>query len=151
MTALTILVTAAHVFAAAVWFGAMAYSVAVVQPRVERTLGADAEDMLVVLAAGARWKVLGVVAVLAASGVGLVVLATGRGPLWWAAVAVSAAALLAATAVFCLVSWRWWPARVFAVGDELPAHRRRFRAVAWAMLTLTGIATFAGVVAHVVR
>ncbi|MQA05886.1 MAG: hypothetical protein GEV07_25290 [Streptosporangiales bacterium] len=128
----------------------MAYSLAVVQPRVERTLGDDAEELLVVLGSGARWKVLGLIAVLAASGVALVFLTAQRSPVWWVAVAVSGVALLAAAGVFCVVSWRMWPARVFAVRDELPVHRRRFRLVAWTMLTLTGIATFAGVVAHVV-
>lgn len=150
MTLLTVAVAAAHVFAAAVWFGAMAYSLAVVQPRVQRMLGDDAEQLLVVLASGARWKVVGMVAVLAGTGVGLVFLEPGGSALWWAAVVVSAVALAAATCVFCLVSWRMWPARVFALPAELPVHRRRFRMVAWTMVCLTGAATLAGVVAHVV-
>ncbi|MQA79356.1 MAG: hypothetical protein GEV10_12910 [Streptosporangiales bacterium] len=151
MTFLTLVVTAAHVFAAAVWFGAMAYSLAVVQPRVERVLGGRAEELLVILGSGARWKVVGLIGVLAASGVGLVLLAPGDGALWWASVVASAVALVAATAVFCVVSWRMWPARVFALPGELPAHRRRFRLVAWTMLTLTGAATAFGVLAHVSR
>lgn len=150
MTALVAVVLAAHVLGAAVWFGAMAYSLAVVQPRVERALGDESEQLLVVLAAGARWKVAGLIGVLALTGAALALLPVHRSPVWWTAVAVSVLALLGAAAVFWRVSWRMWPARVFATTDELPAHRRRFRAVAWTMVTLTGIATVAGVVAHVV-
>ncbi|MBO0830127.1 MAG: hypothetical protein J2P24_20325 [Streptosporangiales bacterium] len=149
MTGLVAVVLAAHVLCAAVWFGAMAYSLAVVQPRVERVLGNQSEQLLVVLAAGARWKVAGLVGVLAVTGGALALLPAHRSPVWWTAIVVSAVALVAAAAVFWRVSWRMWPARVFATADELPAHRRRFRAVAWTMVTLTGVATVAGVVAHV--
>jgi hypothetical protein len=150
MTALVAVVLAAHVLCAAVWFGAMAYSLGVVQPRIERALGDRSEPMLVVLAAGARWKVAGLIGVLALTGAALALLPTHRSAVWWAAIVVSVLALVGAAAVFWAVSWRMWPARVFAMPDELPAHRRRFRVVAWTMATLTGVATVAGVVAHVV-
>jgi hypothetical protein len=61
-----------HVATAAVWVGAMAYSLTVVQPRAERLLGERYEAFAAELAAGARWKVLGLAAVLGASGAGLV-------------------------------------------------------------------------------
>jgi hypothetical protein len=45
------------------------------------------------------------------------------------------------------VSWRGWPARVFALPAELPALHRRFRRVALVMTGLVGAAFVLGVVA----
>jgi hypothetical protein len=54
---------------------------------------------------------------------------------------------VAAAAVFWWVSWRGWPARVFALPAELPALHRRFRRVALAMTGLVCAAFVLGVVA----
>ena len=64
----------AHLAAAAVWLGGMAYSLAIVQPRARRFLGGAEryEGFATALAAGARHGVLGLIALLAASGTGLV-------------------------------------------------------------------------------
>jgi hypothetical protein len=42
-------------------------------------------------------------------------------------VALKAAGLCAAAGLFAHVSWRLWPARLFAGADELETHRLRFR------------------------
>lgn len=125
-----------HVGLASVWLGAMVYSLAVVQPRAERFLGGAPryEGFAVTLAAGARWKVLGLCAGLLASGVGLIAIQLsahgGASTLWYLLVAVKAVLLVSAVALFAHVSWRLWPARLFALESELPVLQRRFRAVA---------------------
>jgi uncharacterized membrane protein len=125
------LALSAHLLAAAGWFGAMAYSLAVVQPRSARFLGDDrrSEAFAVELAAGARYSVLALIAVLAISGAVLTVDADSQGTAWWVLVALKAVLLVAATALFAVVSWHLWPRRLFAPAAELPALRARFRRI----------------------
>ncbi|TMC03406.1 MAG: hypothetical protein E6J41_27525 [Chloroflexi bacterium] len=47
---------------------------------------------------------------------------------------------LAAAAVFANVSWRHWPARVFALPEELAGYQRRLRLQAWTILGLVTVA-----------
>jgi putative copper export protein len=149
---LTFVLAAGHALAAAVWFGAMAYSLVVVQPRAARLLGADRyEELAAVLASGARWSVLGMAAVLTLSGTGLVGAAySGRDPSgpWLAIVAAKAVLLVAALAVFSHVSWVLWPRRLFALPEELPAMYRAFRRAAYTLLTLVGAECVLGVAAR---
>jgi hypothetical protein len=136
-----------HVVTGVGWLGAMAYSLFLVQPKAARFFGTDDdrhEDFLVTLAHGNRWRVVALLAALALSGVGLAAL-TGGGGWWWAGVAAQAALFAVAGTAFWWVSWRAWPARVFATPDERPAWRRRFRRAAWLMITAGGLATLAGV------
>jgi Flp pilus assembly protein TadB len=110
-----------------------------VQPKLARMVGGDSdaqEDAQRILANGNRWPVVGMVTVLWLSGAALV----AREPGDWLLVAVKAALLAAASALFWWVSWRAWPRRVFALPTELPALQRRFRAVAVTMLALVGAA-----------
>jgi hypothetical protein len=55
---------------------------------------------------------------------------------------------LIALAIFCRVSWRLWPARIFAAPEELPAIRRQFRASAITMICIAAAAMILGVWAH---
>lgn len=148
----TALLMLAHAGMAAIWLGAMAYSLLVVQPRAERFLGGGRagdpqryEEFAATLAAGARWTVLAMMAALGLTGAGLVWLAVDDEPApsaWWIALVVTKSGLLAVSLVlFWFVSWRLWPRRLFALPDELPAIRRRFRLVALA-LTATVAANF---------
>ncbi len=128
-----------HVALAGVWLGAMVYSLVVVQPRVVRFFPEprQREEFLITLAHGNRRPVLGLIAVLM---VGVVaVLLTAPTP-----VRIGYAAVLAlhagAAGVFWWVSWRHWPARVFALPEELPGYQRRLRRLAWSMLMLVGAA-----------
>lgn len=140
-----------HLLVAAVWLGAMTYSLIVVQPRAARELSPEHYERLAQsLAAGQRWKVLGLVAALAGSGAGLAVLAHGGGSRW-AVIALHAGLLAAAVAVFVQVSWRLWPRRLFALPAELPGVQARFRLVASVLLVLVGSACATGAIAQVVR
>jgi putative copper export protein len=144
------LLTTVHAGTAAVWLGAMLYSLIVVQPRAAAALE-DPEPLFVSLAAGARWKVIAMCAVLAASGAGLIAIEDDAPTAWAVLVGVKSALLIAALALFAHVSWRMWPARLFALPEEVPAHRRRFRAVALTLTTLVGTAFVLGTVADTLR
>jgi hypothetical protein len=147
----TFLLTLAHLGLGTLWLGGMAYSLFVVQPRAARVLPGPerVEDLYRELAAGNRWRVVGLIAALAVTGLGLAVLADARGAAWWLAVGLKAALLAGAAALFWWVSWRGWPRRVFALPDELPAEQARFRRVALAMTALVATAFVVGVaVAH---
>jgi hypothetical protein len=145
-----------HLLVAAIWFGAMGYSLGVVQPRARRFF-ADTpqtyEDLAVTLAAGARWKVIGIMAVLAASGLALTAVADAstRTGWWWALIAAKAGLLLVALVVFWHVSWRMWPRRIFALPQEQPAHQRAFLRVGWTLALLAGTAIALGAAAATLR
>jgi len=49
------------------------------------------------------------------------------------------------------VSWRHWPARIFAVVEELAGYRRRLRLLASCMTGLVGAAFVFSVAVTVVR
>ena len=145
----TLLLTLIHLGVATLWLGGMAYSLAVAQPRVARALAdpARTEDVYRELAAGNRWRVVGLIAVLALSGAGLALIHDGRSTAWWVAVAAKGVLLAAASVLFWWVSWRGWPRRIFALPAELPGEQARFRRVALAMAGLVGTAFVIGVVA----
>ena len=124
---------------AAIWLGSMSYSLAVVQPKVA-TFFPDADErepFLVLLAHGNRWKVVGLVAVLSVTGLAVAVVSGGL-----VAIGYAIALLLyaAATGIFWYVSWRHWPARIFAVRPELPGFQRRLHLLATTMLLLVTVA-----------
>ena len=156
MSALEAALAAIHVAVAAVWLGAMVYSLAVVQPRAARVLGSAEryEELAAELAAGARWKVLAMCATLGASGGGLVAveLAEADDPsaAWVALVAAKGGLLAVAVALFAHVSWRLWPARLFAPPAELAAVQRHFRRVAVALTAVVAAALVLGSVADAV-
>ena len=143
----TVALVSAHVLLGVGWVGAMGYSLAIAQLKAARFFGADEErleEFLTTLAHGARWKVVGLLAAIGLTGLGLVALAApaDRDAGWWTAVAVKTALLLLAATLFWRISWRWWPARVFALPAERPAWRRRFR---YAAVTMTAAATLAAI------
>jgi hypothetical protein len=148
---MTLLVVLIHLGVGAVWLGSMVYSLGVVQPRVGRLFGdpAKAEEVYRELAAGNRWRVVAMIVVLAGSGVALAVLLADRrgGAWWWAVLAVKVGLVLAASGCFWWVSWRGWPARVFALPAELPALHRRFRRVALVLTGLVAAAFVLGIIA----
>ncbi|MFI5912973.1 hypothetical protein [Dactylosporangium sp. NPDC051541] len=132
---MTALFTTIHLALAAAWAGAMGYSLVVVQPKAERFFKErgddDYEDFLLVMAHGNRWKVVPLIAALLVTA-GL----SGQ----YLAIPV----YLLAAGIFANVSWRHWPARVFALPAERPAFRRRLRVQAWAMTVLAGGAFLTG-------
>ena len=135
-----------HLALAAMWCGSMGYSLVVVQPKVAR-FGFDderLEEFLTLLAQGNRWKVVPIVGALLATGAGVAALTGGGIRLTFLGVSVL---YVAAAAVFADVSWRHWPARVFALPGERPALRRGLRLRAWTMLVLVGTAFAAALLA----
>lgn len=133
-----VILEAAYLLPAAVWTGSMTYSLVVVQPRSARFFHDDdqLEEFLTVLAHGNRRRVLAMAATLIVTAAALLVLGPWRG----ARIVYGVALVLdvAATAVFVHVSWRHWPARVFALPEERPDFRRRLRLCAWTICLLVG-------------
>lgn len=142
---MTALVAVIHAGLAAAWLGWMAYSLFVIQPKLARFYARDDESreaLTVMIASGNRWKVLGLIAVIGASGIVLWLLTSA--PLW--IVLAKTVLLVVATGIFWYVSWRHWPRRVFATTAERPLLQRRLRMLATTMLALAGTAFVLGVV-----
>lgn len=135
-----------HAGLAAAWVGGMAYSLFVVQPKLKRYFGKDQdgrEQLTAVIASGNRWKVIGLIAAIAVTGLLMLLIDHNR---WWLH-AVKGVLLLIASGIFWYVSWRHWPQRVFSSAAELPALQRRLIVLATTMLGLAGLAFALGVVA----
>ncbi|MEV0408994.1 hypothetical protein [Actinoallomurus sp. NPDC050550] len=127
-----------HLTIAAVWLGSMAYSLIVVQPRVARFFPdvEQREGFLVALAHGNRWRVVGLICALLVTDA-LVMVAQPAARAWYG---LALGPYLIASAIFSYVSWRHWPARIFALPQELPGYQRRLRLLAWSMLGLVAVA-----------
>jgi hypothetical protein len=138
-----------HVGVGALWLGSMGYSLFVVQPTVRQVLPdpVRSEELYRELAAGNRWRVIALIAVLAASGVGLVLVHDGHSYGWWITIGLKALLLAVASVLFWWVSWRGWPRRIFALPSELLAERARFRRVAVMMTVVVGLGFGLGVLA----
>jgi hypothetical protein len=136
-----------HLTVAALWLGSMGYSLTVVQPRVARFFADDArrEEFLTALAQGNRWRVVGLIAALLVTALGVVLTAPRRVALGYV---VALALYLGAAAIFWYVSWRHWPARVFALPAEVPGFQRVLRRLAWAMCVLVGVAFVTALGSH---
>ena len=146
VTTVNALVAIIHAGLAAAWVGGMAYSLFVVQPKLKKYFGPDQdgrEALITVIASGNRWKVVGLIAAIAVTGLGLLAITNEH---WWIH-ALKGLLLLLATGIFWYVSWRHWPSRVFATAAELPALQRRLILLASTMLGLTGLAFALGVLA----
>jgi putative copper export protein len=146
------ILASAHLLAGAAWFGAMFYSLMVLHPRAGRFFGADDEkfeSFISILAQGARWKVLSALGLIALTGAAMIPLTESHSTNHWKEIILAKVILwLMAVGIFCRVSWRLWPARVFAVPKELPAIRRRFRASAIMMICIAAAAMVLGLWAH---
>lgn len=144
---MTAVLAIVHAGLAAAWVGGMAYSLFVVQPKLKRYFATDPdgrEALTTVIASGNRWKVIGLIGVIALTGVILLLLNHDH----WQLHAVKALLLLIATGIFWYVSWRHWPQRVFATAAELPVLQRRLVLLATTMLGLAGAAFALGVLAE---
>jgi len=148
------LIVGVHVLGGGVWIGAMAFSVFVLHPRAERFFEGSRtfEDLLFTVVHGARWKVVAGIVGILASGVLLTVARAGTAGAGWDAIVAAKVGLLAVSlALFCHVSWVLWPRRVFASAEELPAIRRRFRAVGMVMIACNAINMGLGILAGGLR
>ena len=129
----------AHLTVAAVWLGSMTYSLSVVQPKATRFFSDDRqrEEFLTTLAQGNRWKVIGLICALVVTAIAVIVTAP---PGVAYAYAVALGLYVIAAAVFADVSWRHWPARIFARPEELPGFRGQLQVRARTMLVLVAAA-----------
>jgi hypothetical protein len=149
-----------HVVVAAAWLGSMLYSIFVVQPRLKAffTDAGEREDFATLLAAGARWKVLGLAAALVLSGAGMTAIelneADSPSAAWIALVVAKTGLLAAAVTLFAYVSWRLWPRRLLANlsgSPELGEIQARFRVISVALTALIAAGLVAGVIADAAR
>ena len=152
MSFLHALLAVAHALSSAAWFGAMFYSLTVMQPRAKRFFASDAEfeEFVATVAQGARWKVLAAFAFVAISGAGLIVVARPRpmSSAWLVIVALKLALFALAVAIFSYASWRLWPRRIFASPAELPGIRRQFRVVGFTLLIIAAASFVLGILPH---
>jgi len=148
-------IAALHVLAGAAWFGAMFFSLMLLQPRARRFFGDDEkfEFFIASISQGARWKVLSALALIAASGAGLVLLLSRQriSREWWILIGVKIVLMVMAMGIFWYASWRLWPRRIFASADELPAIRRRFAAVGISLILIAGASMALGLLARALR
>lgn len=144
----------AHLLLGAAWFGAMCYSAFVLQPRAKQFFDKDSdfEAFITTVSHGARWKVLGILALITLTGLGLLGIGSpaDRPAAWWTVLLAKFGIILAAVGLFVYVSWRLWPARVLATPGEIPHFQRAFRYVAGTMIVMAVMGLALGVVlAHI--
>ena len=142
-----------HVLAGVVWLGAMVYSFFVLHPRAHAYFPKDAdfEVFIATMSRGARYPVLAALALIGLSGAALLPLRwpeTVSAP-WLVLMGVKVLLFLAALGLFVYVSWRLWPARLFALPAEVPHFQRAFRRAAMAMMGIASLAMVLGVLAHI--
>ncbi len=153
-TLLVVALVLVHTVVAAGWLGGMLYSLLVVQPKAARYFGPDEgayEEFQALLASGNRWKVLGMIALLALTGGVLLVLHPPTTTTQLTLHLAEAGLLVVALGVFVHVSWRLWPQRVFALPAEQKRLRQQFLHCAYALVCLVGAAFLLGVVGSKLR
>jgi uncharacterized membrane protein len=139
-----------HVLSAAALFGAMFYSIMIIQPKSRKYFSDQQfEEFIAFISNGARWKMLIGLASIALSGFLLIPFhRDSPGKLWTILILSKIVVLIITVTLFCYVSWRLWPARIFATPEEIPRFQRLFRKVGFAMLTLVTIEFILGIIAH---
>lgn len=140
-----------HVLAGAAWLGAMIYSFFILHAGAKKFFRheSDFEAFITTVSHGTRWKVILGFSIIGVSGLGLILT---RWPevasKWWMALLAGKLALfVAAVVLFVHVSWRMWPARVFATAEEYSQVQRTFRRVAAVMIAIAGLGIILGVLA----
>ena len=144
-----IVLVAAHILAAAAWFGAMFYSLAVLHPRARAYFASlrQLEEFITFIAAGARWKVLFGCAVIGATGLALIPFRENPPAAWHGCLAAKTLLFSVAIAIFAYASWVVWPARLMAAPDEIPVFQYRFRIIAVSLIVLVVLCFLLSVIA----
>ncbi len=152
MNALSVRLALVHVVAGAAWFGAMLYSLAVLQPRAAAYFADDLrfEAFITAVSHGARRKVLAAFGVVGGTGLALAAVrwTPATGAVWVGLIGAKVVLFLAALGLFVHVSWRLWPARLFAAPAEVPGFQRAFRRAGFAMIVIVGLSLALGVLSH---
>jgi hypothetical protein len=141
-----------HALAGAAWLGAMIYNWFVLHPRARRHFPRDDdfEVFIATVSRGTRYPVLTVLVLIGLSGLVLLffhrpaIMAT----MWIALIAVKGVLYGVACVVFFHVSWYMWPARIFALPDEIPHIQITFRRVAAVMLAIVTLGMILGILTH---
>lgn len=138
MGGMVVIVQLVYLVLTALWLGSMVYSLVVVQPRVAKFFRDDEqrEEFFVVLANGNRWPVVALVVGLLLSGGGVAIAGSGAVSVGFT---LAVGLDLVAAGIFVDVSWRHWPARSFALPEEIPGFRRRLTVRAATMTVLVGV------------
>src|SRR5437016_1820734 len=141
-----------HSLTAATWLGAMFYSVFVLQPRARSYFEKDAEFEAFIIATsqGGRAKFLLALGMIALTGLGLAFTArpTIQRGVWLGLLGVKTALFVAVVLLFAHVSWRLWPMRLFAAGEEIGRLQRAFRQIGVLLIGIAAISMALGVLMH---
>lgn len=115
---------AAHVLIGTIWLGATWFSLVVLHRRGPQCFARDAdfEDFITQLSDGNRRRIVGALLSSALSGAALAWL-IGPQHIDWRLIALKTALWCVSLGIIYVVSWRLWPARVFALPHELPRLR----------------------------
>jgi uncharacterized membrane protein len=145
--------TALHVLVGAGWMGSTYYAFTVLHPRTPELIESDqqAEDYLIAITHGNRYRVGFAFAVTLLSGLLLIAIEPQQrsaDELWRAMIGAKLGLWCLTLALFVYVSWKVYPARIFAVGEEIVAFRRRGTILRASMLSLVALNTIFGVIAH---
>ena len=141
-----------HALSGAIWLGAMFHSVFILQPRAQSYFGNDAdfEAFVIAVSQGGRAKFLLALGMIVLAGMGLAITTRPviqRG-VWLDLLGVKTALFVAIILVFAHISWRLWPMRLFAAGEEVGRLQRAFRRMGVLLSALAAISMALGVLMH---
>ncbi|MBJ8338363.1 MULTISPECIES: hypothetical protein [Antrihabitans] len=136
----------------AAWFGAMVYSIVVVQQFQLRVADPESyEDVGQLMASGSRRRILRLAFLIGVSGTGLAISRATADPgpsdTWVVLMCVKLALYVVACSAFAYQSWWVWPRRIFALPAEMPAVRRTFLITSLVMATALGLMLAVDVIA----
>ncbi|MBC8068077.1 MAG: hypothetical protein IAG13_07075, partial [Deltaproteobacteria bacterium] len=112
------LISFVHTVGGGIWIGAVGFNVFVLHPRAEKFFAEPGrfEDFVFTVVSGMRWWVVAGIVSLAGAGFELLRL---RALELDAVLIAKLVLLVVTTALFTVLSWRMWPARVLATATEL--------------------------------
>ena len=144
------LVSFVHLLGGGIWIGAVGFNVFVLHPRAARFFAEPGrfEDFVFTVVSGMRWWV--VAGIVSLAGAGLELMRLHRLELDLVLIA-KLGLLFVTTAMFGVLSWRMWPARVVAAPHELAAVHRRFSRIGAVMVACNLANAMLGVWHHVLR
>ena len=141
-----------HVLIGAGWLGSVYFSLTVLHPQGREVFEDDArfEEFVTGLSNGNRKRVLSGFAGTFLTGWLLIGLHIHQPhpTWWWGMVWAKTCVFFLALGVFWYVSWRLWPARLFAIPEEFEAFRRKGTILRATSLVLVGVDTILGVLMH---
>jgi putative copper export protein len=133
------IISVVHVLAGSAWFGAMVYSLFVLQPRARLFFKdpSQFEEFVAFVAHRSRWKVLSGMGFIAVTGLILFLFDyKSHSRLYTIIIGTKSVLFVLAVGLFCFVSWKLWPARCLASANEIPKFQQRFRLIGVILLIL---------------